>query len=226
MGSMLGLPQPGWLEGHENSITFAMVQLLLLLPILGVNAKYYTSGFKHLVKMSPNMDSLIAIGSAAAVVYGIFAIFRIDFGLKTGDMMLVERYHMDLYFESAGTILTLITLGKYFETKSKGRTGEAIAKLIDLTPKTAAVLRGRWEEVIPVEKCVPGDIVLVRQGQSIPVDGVIIEGRTSVDQSALTGESIPVDRQVGDSVSAATTNKEGFIKIEAKRWARTPPYRR
>lgn len=217
MGHMAGLPLPSFLTGHQNAIAFAMTQFLLTLPVMYVNRKYYQVGFKTLFRGSPNMDSLIAIGSIAAVVYGIFAIYRIGYGLGTGDMDLVARYHMDLYFESAATILTLITLGKYLETRSKGKTSEAIAKLMDLAPKTATVIRDGLEVEIPVEDVAIGDIVVVRPGQSIPVDGVITEGNSSVDQSALTGESIPVEKNPGDKVIAATINKSGYFRFEAQK---------
>lgn len=161
------------------------------------------------------MDSLIAIGSTAALVYGVFAIYRIGYGLGVGDHALVSQYHMDLYFESAAMILALITLGKYLETRSKGKTSEAITKLMDLAPKTAAVERGGMETVIPVEEVVVGDTVLVRPGQSVPVDGVILEGNTSIDEAAITGESIPVEKEPGSTVIAATINKAGFFKFRA-----------
>ena len=217
MGHMIGLPLPGFLTGTENAIAFAMTQLLLAVPVIYVNRKFYYVGFKTLFKGSPNMDSLIAIGSTAALVYGIFAIYRMGYGLGVGDMELVERYHMDLYFESAATILTLITLGKYLETRSKGKTSEAITKLMNLAPKTAMVEREGREVEIPVEDVVVGDIVYVRPGASVPVDGVIVEGSTSLDQSALTGESIPVEKNAGDHVIAASINQSGFIKIRAEK---------
>ena len=217
MGHMIGLPLPGFLTGTENAIAFAMTQLLLAVPVIYVNRKFYYVGFKTLFKGSPNMDSLIAIGSTAALVYGIFAIYRMGYGLGVGDIELVERYHMDLYFESAATILTLITLGKYLETRSKGKTSEAITKLMNLAPKTAMVEREGREVEIPVEEVVVGDIVYVRPGASVPVDGVIVEGSTSLDQSALTGESIPVEKNAGDHVIAASINQSGFIKIRAEK---------
>jgi Cu+-exporting ATPase len=163
------------------------------------------------------MDSLIAIGSAAAVLYGLFAIYRIGYGLGHGDLEMVKHYLHDLYFESAGTILTLITLGKYLEARSKGKTSEAIAKLLDLAPKTATVLRNEVELELPIEEVIAGDILVVRPGQSIPVDGVIIEGSSAVDQAALTGESIPVEKQSGDRVIAATINKSGYFKMQAEK---------
>lgn len=217
MGRMLGLPLPAGLTGMENAVNTAFLQLLLTVPIVYVNRTYYQHGFKTLVHGAPNMDSLIAIGSAAAVVYGVFAIFQIGYGMGHNAMELVGQYSMDLYFESAGTILTLITLGKFLETRSKGKTSEAIRKLMDLAPKTATVLRDGQEKEIPVSEVVVGDMILVRPGQSIPVDGVIVEGSSSVDQSALTGESIPVEKQAGDTVIAASINKAGFFKFKAQK---------
>ena len=215
MGHMLGLPQFPFLVGYENSVTFAMTQFLLTLPIVYINRNSYRTGFKTLLHGAPNMDSLIAIGSAAALVYGIFAIMRMGYGLGIGDHDLVERYHMDLYFESAAMILTLITLGKYLEVKSKGKTSEAIERLMDLAPKTATVERDGKEQVIPVEQLRVGDVIVVKPGQSIPADGVIIEGNTSVDEAAITGESIPVEKEAGNTVLSATMNKSGFIKFRA-----------
>ena len=215
MGPMVKLPIPSWLKGPENAIIFAFSQLLLTLPIIYVNRKYFIVGFKTLFRGSPNMDSLIALGSGAALLYGVFAIYRIGYGLGHGDMAIVERYLHDLYFESAATILTLITLGKYLEARSKGRTSEAISKLMDLAPKTATVVRDNEEVEIPVEEVLTDDILVVRPGQRIPVDGIIIEGATAVDQSALTGESIPVEKEEGDTVIAATINKTGYFKFKA-----------
>ncbi len=217
MGEMLGLPLPPVLMGMENAVNIGFLQLLLTLPIIYVNRTYYQRGFKALVHRAPNMDSLIAIGSAAAVAYGVFAIFQIGYGMGHNLPELVHQYMMDLYFESAGTILTLITLGKFLETRSKGKTTDAISKLMNLAPKTATVLRDLQEKEIPVGDVVVGDLVLVRPGQSIPVDGVIVEGSSSVDQSALTGESIPVEKQPGDKVIAASINKVGFFKFRAQK---------
>ena len=217
MGHMMGAPLPGFLLGHENAVAFGLTQLLLTLPIMYINDKYFRVGFKTLWNRAPNMDSLIAVGSAAAVVYGVFAIYQMGYGLGHGDMELVSRYHMDLYFESAGMILTLITLGKFLETRSKGKTGEAITRLMDLAPKTATVLRDGGETEIPVEEVQVGDRVVVRPGQSIPVDGVILEGQSAVDESALTGESLPVDKSVGDKVAAASINKSGSFIFRASR---------
>ena len=217
MGHMMGAPLPGFLLGMENALAFAFTQLLLTLPIMYLNDKYYKVGFKTLFHGAPNMDSLIAVGSIAAVIYGVFAIYQIGWGLGHGDMALVEKYHMDLYFESAAMILTLITLGKFLETRSKGKTGEAITRLMDLAPKTASVLRDGAEVEIPVEEVQVGDHIVVRPGQSVPVDGVVVEGASAVDESALTGESLPVDKGVGDKVAAASINKSGSFTFEALR---------
>ncbi len=217
MGEMFFLPMPAWLLGLENALSFAFLQFLLTIPVVYVNRKYYQVGFKTLWHRSPNMDSLIAVGSGAGLVYGIFAIFRIGQGLGHGNMELVAQYAHDLYFESAAMILALITLGKLLEARAKGRTSDAISKLMDLAPKTALVMRGDSEVEIPLEELVKGDIVVVRPGQSVPVDGIIIEGSSSVDQSALTGESIPIEKNVGDRVISATINKTGFFKFEAEK---------
>ena len=217
MGHMMGAPLPGFLTGMENALAFAFTQLLLTLPIMYLNDKYYKVGFKTLFHGAPNMDSLIAVGSIAAVIYGVFAIYQIGWGLGHGDMALVEKYHMDLYFESAAMILTLITLGKFLETRSKGKTGEAITRLMDLAPKTASVLRDGAEVEVPVEEVQVGDRIVVRPGQSVPVDGVVVEGASAVDESALTGESLPVDKGVGDKVAAASINKSGSFTFEALR---------
>ena len=217
MGHMLGAPLPSFLVGMENALAFGLTQLLLTLPILYINDTYYKVGFKTLWHRAPNMDSLIAVGSAAAVIYGIFAIYQIGYGLGHGDMELVTRYHMDLYFESAGMILTLITLGKFLEKRSKGKTSQAINRLMDLAPKTAHVLRDGSEVEIPVEEVRVGDHIVVRPGQSIPVDGVVVEGSSAVDESALTGESLPVDKGPGDKVAAASMNRSGSFTFEALR---------
>jgi len=217
MGHMMGAPLPGFLTGVENGVAYGLTQLLLTLPIMYINDRYYKVGFKRLIDRAPNMDSLIAVGSSAAVIYGVFAIYQMGYGLGHGDMALVKKYHMDLYFESAGMILSLITLGKFLETRSKGKTSQAITRLMDLTPKTARVLRDGEETEVPVEGVRVGDHVVVRPGQSVPVDGVIVRGSSTVDESALTGESLPVDKAVGDKVAAATINKAGAFVFEALR---------
>lgn len=216
-----GLPIPNFMHyifhGPQNAITFAFTQFLLILPILYLNRKYYINGFRNLFEGAPNMDSLVGLGSMAAALYGVFAIFRMSWGLGHGDLALVSQYSMNLYFESAGMIVTLIDIGKYFEARAKGKTSTAIEKLMDLAPKQATVLRNGIETVIPVEELVVGDEIVIRPGESIPADGIISEGSTSVDESAITGESIPVEKQAGDKVTSATINKTGFIHIKAQR---------
>lgn len=215
MGHMMGLPIPHFFHGVENSITYAFTQLLLTLPVMYVNRKYYINGFRSLYHRAPNMDTLIAIGSSASVVYGIYAIYNIGYGLGHGDMSLAHTYMMDLYFESASTILTLITLGKFLEARSKGKTGSAIAKLMELAPETAIVIRDGKEVEIPSGDVIKGDRVVLKPGSRVPVDGVILEGATSVDESAITGESIPVEKHVGDKVISASVNKGGYVVFEA-----------
>lgn len=215
MGHMIGLPVPSWYHGQENALTAALLQLLLTIPPVYLNRSYYSRGFKALWNRSPNMDSLIAVGSAAALFYGVFALFRMSFAMGHGDWETVARYSENLYFESAAMILTLITLGKFLETRAKGKTGDAIRRLMDLSPKTANVLRDGTEVTVPVEEVQVGDIVVVRSGGSIPVDGVVLSGRGAVDQSALTGESVPVEMTVGNQVAAATINTEGYLQIRA-----------
>lgn len=215
MGHMIGLPLPSFFHGTENAVTFAFTQLLLTIPVVYVNRKYYIVGFKTLFRGSPNMDSLIAIGSSASIIYGIFAIYNIGYGLGHNNIDTVNHYTMDLYFESAAMILTLITYGKYLEAKSKGKTSDAIKKLIDLAPKQATIIRNNKEITVDIEEVIVGDIVIVKPGQSIPVDGIIIEGNSFVDESALTGESIPVKKSVNDKVIGATINKSGYFKFKA-----------
>ena len=214
MGHMFNWPLPGFLLGMDNSISFAFTQFLLLLPVIFVNFKYFKHGYKTLFSVAPNMGSLIALCSSAATIYGIYAIYKIGIGLGHGDMDMVHQFSMDLYFESAGMILALITLGKYFEARAKGRTSEAIEKLMDLAPKMAVVERNGFEQQIPVEEVQTGDIVIVKAGEAIPVDGVIREGSASIDESALTGESVPADKKAGDSVIGATINKSGYFKMQ------------
>ena len=215
MHHMFTYPIPAFFHGTENAMTYAFTQLLLTLPILYVNRKYYIVGFKALLSGHPNMDSLIAIGSGAAFIYGIGAIYAIGYGLGIGDAEFVKRYMGDLYFESAAMILALITFGKYLETKSKRRTSEAIEKLLQLTPKQAIVVRNGVEMEIAVEDIVVEDIIRVKPGQSIAVDGIVTQGSSFVDESMLTGESIPIEKQVGDSVIAATLNKAGSFEFRA-----------
>ncbi len=215
----LNIPMPpftmNFLHGNENAITYAFTQFLLLIPILIANQKYFKNGFKTLWHRSPNMDSLIAIGAGAAILYGIFAIYRIGYAMGHGDMMVVHQYAHDLYFESAGTILTLITIGKYLETKSKGKTSEAITKLLNLAPKTITVIRDGKEQVIDASDVEKGEVFLVKPGESVAVDGIVLEGKSSFDESAITGESIPVLKQEGDAIVSASINKSGLIRAKA-----------
>ena len=217
MGHMMGWPLPHIFHGTENALIFALTAFLLTLPPLIINQKYFRVGFKALWNRSPNMDSLIAVGASAAVVYGIAALYAIGYGLGHDRMDLVEKYTMELYFESAAMIVTLITVGKFLETRSKGRTGQAIARLLDLSPKTATVLRDGGEVEIPVEQVQLGDLLLVRPGKAMPVDGVVVEGQSAVDQSALTGESIPVDKGPSDTVISASVNGSGVLTVRATR---------
>ena len=213
MGHMLGWPLPFFFLGTTNAITFAFTQFLLLLPVVYLNRSYFINGFKSLFKGTPNMDSLVALGASAALVYGIFTIYKIGIGLGFLDFKSVSAHVMNLYFESAGTILTLITLGKTLEAKAKGKTTDAISKLLNLAPKMARVLRDNQEKNVPVEEVKKDDIVIVKAGESIPVDGVIISGSASIDESALTGESLPVDKKEGDKAIGATINRNGYFKM-------------
>ena len=217
MGPMMSLPVPGFLVGMENSLISALTQLLLTIPVMIINRHFYQSGFKALVKKAPNMDSLVAIGSAAAFVYGVFSMYRMAYGFGHGDMDLVHQYGHELYFESCAMILTLITVGKYLEARSKAKTSDALRKLVDLAPKTAVVLRDGIEQVIPAENVTAGDIVVIKPGGSIPVDGVVTEGHGYVDQAAITGESVPVEKKAGDEVISATINKNGSFLFRASR---------
>ena len=215
MGHMLSLPMPGWYHGRENALVAVLLQLMLTLPVVYLNRSYYSRGLKALFHRAPNMDSLIAVGSLAALIYGVAVLFRMAWAMGHGAWDVVTHYSENLYFESAAMILTLITLGKYLEARAKGKTGDAIRQLMDLRPKTAVVLQDGKETEIPVEQVVLGDRIVIRSGGSIPVDGTVLEGRGSVDQSALTGESVPVEKQPGDTVAAATINTEGYLVIRA-----------
>lgn len=217
MGSMLGLPVPGFFTGTQNALVSALAQLLLTVPIIFINRHFYQFGFKALFHGAPNMDSLVAIGSGAALVYGLFAMFRMAYGFGHGDMELVHEYAHALYFESAAMILTLVTVGKYLEARSKAKTSDALDKLMDLAPKTAVVLRNGEEVTIPAEQVAAGDIVVIRPGEGIPVDGVVIKGHGYVDQAAITGESIPVEKNPGDTVISATINKNGSFQFQASK---------
>ena len=217
MGHMFHLPLPSWLHGEGNYLTNALLQLLLCVPVLFLNRKFFTVGLKALWKRSPNMDSLIAVGSGAALVSGLVAVFRMSYGYGHGDLALVERYAHNLYIESAAMILTLITVGKFLETRSKGRTGQAISRLIALTPDTANLLKNGAEVRTPAAQVRIGDVAVIRAGERVPVDGVICHGSAAVDQSALTGESIPVEKNPGDRVDAGTICRNGFCHVQVDR---------
>ncbi len=217
MGHMVGLPAPSWYHGIENALVAALLQLFLTLPPVYLNRVYYSRGLKALWHKAPNMDSLIAVGSLASLIYGVAALFRMAWGMGHGDWEIVKLYSENLYFESAAMILTLITLGKFLETRAKGRTGDAIRALMDLSPKTAQVRKNGEIQEIPVEEVQVGDILIIRSGGAIPVDGTVTEGRASVDQSALTGESVPVEKVPGDAVAAATINTEGYLEFRAEK---------
>jgi Cu+-exporting ATPase len=208
MGHMMGLPVPAFMNPHHAPLVFAMVQLILLVPIVFVGRKFYTVGFKTLFKGHPNMDSLIAVGTSAAIIHGLYATYQIAQGKS--------QYVMELYFETAGVIIALIMLGKSLEHRSKGKTSEAIQKLIGLQPKEAIVLHGDQEISMPIEEVEVGDIVLVKPGEKMPVDGLVVEGYSSVDESMLTGESLPVEKTVGDKVVGASINKNGLLKVKTR----------
>lgn len=215
MGHMINLPLPHFLMGARGSVNFAFLQFLLTLPIVFVNRIFYISGFKALFNKAANMDTLVGLGSFAALIYGIFAIMRMAYGLGFEKFEIVENYRHNLYFESSAMILTLITLGKYFEKKSKGQTKKSLESLMDLAPKKARILKDKNEVEILVEDLKKGDLILVRPGEAIPVDGIVKEGSSLVDESAITGESIPVNKNIGDEVISATLNKQGSFIFEA-----------
>ena len=217
MGSMMGLPVPGILTGMENAMISALTQLILTVPILVLNRKFYKVGLKALVKRAPNMDSLVAIGSGASLVYGLFAMYRMAWGFGHQNMAVVHEYAHALYFESAAMILTLVTVGKYLEARSRSKTSDALGKLVDLAPKTAVIIKNGQEVTVPAEQVAAGDIVVIRPGESIPVDGVVTEGAGYVDQAAITGESIPVEKMPGDTVISATINKNGTFRFRASK---------
>lgn len=214
MGHMMGAPLPSFLVGESNMMVFALTQLFLTLPVMYINRGYFQRGFKSLWHRSPNMDTLIAMGSLAAAIYSIYAIFMMGYDLGHGQIHQAHQYMMQLYFESAAMILTLISLGKYLESRSKKKTTEAIEKLIHLMPSVATILKDGQEKEVAIEDVQVGDIVVVKSGQSIPLDGVIIDGQTSIDESMITGESLPVDKTVSDRVIGATMNVEGYIQVQ------------
>lgn len=212
MGHMFGAPLPSFLTGTRNAVSYALLQLLLCLPIIYVNRAYYVNGFKRLFKLSPNMDTLIAVGSSASLVYGIVALFRMSYGLGAGDFALVERYLHDLYFESAGMILALVTVGKYLESLSKKRTGDALDKLRNLVPQTAVVVKEDGTQVeVDSSSLAAGDIVAVKAGDVVPADGVVVDGHAFIDESAISGESVPVEKTEGAKVVGGTVNRSGYM---------------
>lgn len=217
MGHMIGLPIPHALTAHANPVLFSLVQLFLTLPVIYLNRKFYFSGFRALFKRSPNMDTLVAIGSCASLIYGIAATGIIIYGAVTNNPELTMKYAESLYFESAATILTLVTVGKYLEDGSKKKTGSAISKLVDLSPKTAIVIRDGKEIEIPTESIIKGDLIKIKPGGAIPVDGKVVSGSSSVDESAITGESIPVEKTVGDAVVSASINLNGTFTMSAEK---------
>lgn len=217
MGGMLGLPLPSFFVGEENALLSAFTQFIITIPILIINKKFFVSGFKALFKRVPNMDSLVALGSGASLLYGIFAIYRMIYGFSTGNHHLIHQYAHSLYFESCAMILTLVTVGKYLESRSKSKTSQTLEKLVNLAPKTATVIRNGREFVINTQQIAVDDIVVIKPGESIPVDGVIISGNGFLDQSAITGESVPVEKQQGDSVISATINKNGSFRFRASK---------
>lgn len=217
MGHMLDWPLPGILKDHENIMVFALAQLFLTLPVMYLNRKYFENGFKTLLHKAPNMDTLVAMGSTAAAGYSVTQLFVMGYAMGHGDMGRAHASAMNLYFEAAAMILALVTIGKYMETRSKSRTSDAITKLMDLAPKTALVLRDGQEMEIPSGEVQVGEIVIVKPGQSIPVDGILLEGTGTVDESAITGESIPVEKKAGDRVTGATVNRAGYFQMKADR---------
>ena len=217
MAHMFGLPVPERFVGPEGALPFALTQLLLIIPIVGINFAYFRVGFKTLFRGNPNMDSLIAIGTSAAIIYGTYAIYRLAFATSAGDLEQIHRFAMDIYFESAGTILALVTLGKFFEARAKLKTTNAITSLMDLAPKTACVLRDDSEVVVPIEEVVPGELLVVKSGEAVPLDGVIVEGACTIDESVITGESMPVEKVEGDGVVGATMLHSGYMTMRVTR---------
>ncbi len=212
MGSMFNAPLPSFLLGTENALNFAFCQLILTIPILLLNFNYFIVGFKRLFKLDPNMDSLVALGALASLLYGLYAMLNIYSGLKNGNLTIVAKYHMELYFEGAATIVTMVSVGKYIEARAKKKTGDSISALLNLTPKTTTIVINGVETVIPSEDVKVGDIVVVKPGESISVDGSIIEGTSSIDQSMLTGESMPVAVGINSQVVGGSVNQQGYFK--------------
>lgn len=217
MGPMINLPIPTFLEGRSGAINNAFVQFLLALPVIFVNRKFFVSGFRGLINKAPNMDTLVALGASAATIFGIFAIMRMSYALGLNDTQVLDHYRHNIYFESSATILTLITLGKYFEARSKGETKSSLKHLMELAPKTANVIKNGEEIEVAIEEIDIGDTIVVRPGEAIPVDGIVTKGSSLVDQAAITGESIPVNKNPGDEVISASINKQGSFQFKAKR---------
>lgn len=215
MGSMIGFPLPSFLEGTKNALNFVIAQVILLIPIIILNFNYFKSGYYKLFKGSSNMDTLVAVGSTASIIYGIFATIMIIIGLKNNDLDLVHKYHMDLYFESAGTILTVVSIGKFIEARSKGKTSESIKLLLDLTGKTAIVIKDNTEQEVNIEEIKENDVIKVLAGKSIPVDGIIIDGDGSFNESSITGESIPVHKTIGDKVISGSILLDSVVFFKA-----------
>ena len=214
MGHMFGWPLPPVFHGEHNTGVLALTQFLLVLPVLFINNRFFRNGFKALANRSPNMDSLVALGAAASTVYGIAGLYRIALALGQGQLDAAAGFAMDLYFESAGMILTLISLGKYFEARAKGRTTDAINSLVDLAPKTATRVKGDAEEIVPIEQVICGDTLVVKAGESIPLDGIVVQGSASVDESVITGEPLPVLKEPGDKVTGATVSTSGWMQVQ------------
>lgn len=217
MGPMINLPIPSFLEGRSGAVNNAFVQFLLALPVIFVNRKFFVSGFRGLINKAPNMDTLVALGASAATIFGIFAIMRMSYALGLNDNQVLDHYRHNIYFESSATILTLITLGKYFEARSKGETKSSLKHLMELAPKTAKVIKNGEEIEVAIEEIEIGDTIVVRPGEAIPVDGIVTKGSSLVDQAAITGESIPVNKNPGDEVISASINKQGSFQFRAKR---------
>lgn len=217
MGHMMGLPLPSFLSGTENALVNAIIQMLLTVPVMIINRKFFVSGFKGLIKRAANMDTLVALGSSASFIYGVFAVLMMSYAAPRGDMQTLSHYVHELYFESSAMILTLVTVGKFLEARSKGKTGDALGKLVSLSPKTANVIRNGKEITVEADSVVVGDELIIRPGERIAVDGVVTHGEGYVDQSAVTGESLPVEKSVGDSVISATLNKNGTFRMTASK---------
>ena len=215
MGGMFGAPFPSAFMGDSGKLLLALTQLLLVIPIIFTGRKFFISGIKHLIKRSPNMDTLIAIGSGASFFYSLYSLYLVAYFISIGDVKASMPFSMNLYFDSAGTILTLITLGKYFEARSKKKTTEAISKLVNLIPDTATVIKDGEEIQVSVSEVETGDIVVVKAGETVPVDGVIVSGNGAVDEAMVTGESIPVEKATEDKVIGGTISRSGYFTFRA-----------